>query len=107
MPADNKEGVAIFGHVQVTRDRACRFNGASFDGVYDDPLPQVRIMGSLPGNGRVRLPATATYTLSATDQLMQVLPGDSKLAYQNFDVALEGKFSLTSAILETVIHGSR
>lgn len=107
MPADNKEGVAIFGHVQVTRGRATTLNGASFDGVYDDPLPVVRILGSLPGNGKVRLAATATYQLPATPELLQILPGASKPAYENFDVVLEGKFALTSAIVETTIHGSR
>jgi hypothetical protein len=107
MPADNKEGVAIFGHVQAIRGRAITFNGSILDGVYDEPVPEVRIMGSLPTDGYARMPATATYTLSTTSKRMQILPGDSKQAYENFDLVLEGKFALSSAVLETVIHGAR
>jgi hypothetical protein len=98
------EGVVIFGHVQIVRSRAVTFQGAQFDGLFATPLPKVRLWGSLPNDG---------YTRDQIDTVTNVLNKPKtqrytgRKTYENFDIVVEGKFQLTTGLVETTVHGSR
>lgn len=102
--SDSAEGVLLVGHIQVVRSRTVTFLGAKFDGVYGTPSPTVTLVGSAPGNGFDRDKIVAT-TVAASGEKRFAVNGRS--VFENFDLAIEGKFNLTAGIVETMVHGSR
>lgn len=100
-------GVALFGHVQVTRGRTVSDIRSQFDGLWSIPLPTVTLLGSAPGNGYNRTTAQELILDATTVTDKQIAYYGSNLTWENFDLALEGKFVLTTGLQRTTIHGSR
>lgn len=103
----NGLGIAVFGHVQVSRGRNVMFQSAELDGLELSLAPTALVLPANPGNGYKRLPGIAVFTAEATERHASYLSGENVTVCENFDFALEGVFSLTTMILETSIHGSR
>jgi hypothetical protein len=101
---DVGQGLAIFGHVQLTRSKTVTFLGATLDGVYANPVPRLRVLGSIPGNGYDRDKLVTALSVASTARSAKYVGND---VFENFDLAVEGKFVLTAGIVETMIHGSR
>ena len=101
---DAATGLAIFGHVQVTRAKMITFQSAKFDGLYGYPAPRLRLLGSLPGNGYDRNKIVEATLKSSTDRMVSYA---GRSTFENFDVAISGKFAVTAAVVETTLNGSR
>jgi len=97
-------GVAVFGHVQILRSRIVTFQGVVLDGMYAVPAPAVSILGSLPGNGYAR---DGVLQPVMTDSKPRQVTFKGRATYENFDVAIEGRFQLSAGIVETSIHGAK
>lgn len=98
------DGVLVIGHIQVVRGRTITFATAVLEGVYSTPAPAVNILGSLPTNGFNREEVYAPMLVATNGNSVQY---GGRKTYENFDIAIEGKFTLSSALVETTIHGSR
>ena len=97
-------GVVILGHVQVARSRLITHQRFVADGLEPAPVPKVRLLTSSSGNGHAR-DGIFTPTLFAERPTQRSYVG--RVTCENFDIAIEGKFALTSGIVETTVHGSR
>lgn len=102
--ADVNEGVAVFGHVQLTRQRTVTFCATQMDGLYSVPTPVVSILGSEVHNGYER---TEVYTPTLAHSSPRQVEYKGRKTFENFDVAIEGKFVLSSAFVSVTNHGSR
>ena len=98
------DGVLIIGHVKIVRSRALTFQEVTLDGLYSVPAPSVKLLGSTSANGFTR---NEVYTPPRVVEDSLSVSYHGRKTFDNFDVAIEGKFALSSAIVETTIHGSR
>lgn len=98
------EGVLLIGHVKLVRSRTVTFQTAVIDGLYSVPAPSVKILGSLSYNGFTR---DEVYAPALKNTNGTSLHYGGRKTYDNFDVAIEGKFALSSVIVETTQNGSR
>lgn len=97
-------GVALFGRIQHVRGRTVTFLGAQFDGLYGTPAPTVRLVGSTPGNGFDRDRVVAATFTSGTERSLKYA---GRQVFENFDLAISGKFQLSNGVVEIMNHGSR
>ncbi len=102
--ADLGDGLAIIGHVQVTRGRTCTFQMAQFDNLNSDPVPTLTLLGSIPGDGFNRNSIKPVIATLITEKMIRY---NGRHTFENFDLALEGKFNLTTSVVETTVNGSR
>lgn len=100
--AETAAGVVIFGRAQVTRGRTITFQKAKLDGLFSAPTPQFRILPSNNGYDR-----TTPVTAVVANQSAKSVTYASRATAENFDIAIEGSFDLTTLVLETTVHGSR
>lgn len=99
---ETDKGTLVLGHIQVLRDRLVTFQSAEFDELRDFPAPVITLLGSHTGNRRNQ---TYTPTLVTTSDDYQKYGG--RVTYKNFDIAIEGRFAMTTSIIGTTIHGKR
>jgi len=97
-------GVALFGRIQHVRGRTVTFLGAQFDGLYGTPAPVVQLVGSTPGNGFDRDRVVAATLASGTERSLKYV---GRQVFENFDLAISGKFQLSNGVVEIMNHGSR
>lgn len=97
-------GVVVIGHIQVARSKTVTFQALNLEGLYSIPPPTVRVLGSTPSNGynRTDVYSPALKVSGPTHSRYQ-----GRKTYENFDIAVEGKFNLTTALVETTVNGSR
>lgn len=99
---ETDKGTLVLGHIQVLRDRLVTFQSAEFDELRDFPAPVITLLGSHTGNRRNQ---TYTPVLVMTSDDYQKYGG--RVTYKNFDIAIEGRFAMTTSIIGTTIHGKR
>ena len=97
-------GVALFGRIQHVRGRTVTFLGTQLDGLYGTPAPVVRLVGSAPGNGFDRDRVVAATFASGTERSLKYV---GRQVFENFDLAISGKFQLSNGVVEIMNHGSR
>lgn len=95
-------GVLVIGHVQVTRGRKVTFQKMQSEGLFTAPLPVVSLLMS--ENGYDRSGVVTPTLLSSTTRYTEYA---ERATAENFDIAIEGRFDLTTVIVETTVHGSR
>ena len=100
--AENSQGVALFGHVQVTRSRKVTFQGASIDGLFSVPAPRLRLL--LSDDGYNRETVVDAVVAKQTPKHVQY---EERKTGENFDIVIEGRFDLSTLIVDTTVHGSR
>ena len=100
--SEGASGVAVFGHIQVTRGRNVTFQQAEIDGLFITPSPKLRILPA--ENGYDREPAVDATAVSQTARYVKY---EKRYTSENFDIAVEGRFDASTLVVETSIHGSR
>lgn len=100
----NFAGVALVGHIQMTRNRTVMSQSVVLHGLSSDPAPTVRLIGSLPGNGYDRDSIKTPMLVKATARMKEY---KGSWVFENYDVAVEGSFELVTLIAEASVHGSR
>jgi hypothetical protein len=93
-------GVAIFGHIQHRLNRATTLHAVELGGVRGDIT--VTALLSTTGKERTAVAATAADTAAGEWQKFNI-----RKTAKNIDVAIEGTFVLTNALVRISEHGYR
>jgi hypothetical protein len=94
--------LALFGHIQQRRSKNITILGVELEGLKDSPAPQVTLLGSETGYGR-----DAVWPLALTEAQGARKLYQARQTAVNFDVAIEGTFVLSTALVEALMHGYR
>lgn len=98
----DSEGVAIFGHLQHRLNNQVTIHAVELDGVRPDVNPTVSVLLSTTGKGRTAVAATVDQTAVGEYQKFNI-----RKTARNIDVAIEGAFVLTNALVRVSEHGHR
>lgn len=96
-------GVAVFGHISLKHSNFTTFTEAVFDGLRNTPTPVVSILSSSDGVDRDQ---TTTMQL-ASDATASYKRYRSRVSAWNHDLAIEGTFVLSTALVGVMPHGYR
>jgi hypothetical protein len=99
---ETSNGVAVFGRVQVTRNRKVTFQRADVDGLFSVPAPSLKLLPSENGYDR-----SAVVVAVPVSQSTRSVRYDARYTAENFDIAIEGRFDLSTLVIETMVHGTR
>lgn len=94
--------VAIFGHIQVQRNRTITVHHCEIDGLVSGSMPTVTLLGSESGYAR-----DSFKPMDLVKQVGAYARYDSRYTAKNIDVAVEGSFVMTNKVMETTVNGKR
>lgn len=97
------EGVIILGHLQYKHDRMITVQSLELDGLKAGPAPEVNLLLSTRGKART---SSAMMTTNIEDE-SEYWKFNSRKTAKNIDIAVEGTFVLSNALVTVMNHGNR
>lgn len=100
----NGIGVAVFGHFQERHDRMITMQSLTIDAFTFafDPVPTVNLLGAETGELR-----TSVTPMNLVQNNAGGMVYASRVTAQNFDIAVEGSFSIKTILAKVQKHGYR
>lgn len=95
-------GVAIFGHLDLQHSNWCTLQDITMDGILSSPTPVVTAISSYDG-----LNKAVNTTMYLDDSSGNYRRFRSRVSAWNHDIAIEGSFVFSTALVSLVGHGYR
>lgn len=102
LTSSGSKPIAIFGRVQVTRNRTVTIQKCQVDGIVAGSLPEITILASQTGFTR-----DSVKKMDIANQVGSYVDCHSRYVALNADIAVEGSFLMTNMVLETTVNGKR
>ena len=96
-------GVIVLGHLQYKHDRMITVQAMELDGLKAGPVPEVNLLLATRGKART----SAAMMTGEIENESEYWKFNSRKTAKNIDIAIEGTFVLSNALVTVMNHGNR